>query len=643
MVRSQAVSCVIVCVGVVALLGAGQPPETAPAPSVAKSPAAAPGLPEKPVLPVLRDEPKPDPIRRFEFKIDPKTPLKDLLPPAPEPTAITGPVLTDDLKKVPEIDFQAQVAPGTKDDAKRATAHQIAKINHVNAKKTDAFLAALRESRPDLAGMPFAMGDACRTDGDRLKHFTDAATTVRRALDASQGESGFSAPRVPFARRVSGPLNDNGIIETQKQLKSIVENQEVILESENLNEMTLSELVDKLAKKYGVTFVILEEYFRMDNVSDIKGKKPKLAMNQLRGLKFCTFLDVVLFSMNATFLVRPDYIEITTFARRDEEMNVAARQTADVIQGSQPAPPLPFWPHYIATSDKQDADRERTDKEIAEQVTVARISALMQMLAAEPPTFRLGLVKHLCGIPHAEATRALARLAIFSAEDDVRSAALTALKVRRERDYTDILVKGLRYPWPTVAKRTADAIARLERTDLVPELLAVLDESDPRMPTTRDEGGKKVTGVRELVKVNHLRNCLLCHAPAGSGSPNPNAPTAEVAVPGQPLPSIYYQQTIPELMIRLDITYLRQDFSASLPVKDSHPWPEKQQFDFFVRERKLTDEEAVSYRDQLTPKEAGVLSPYHKAAVTALRELTGKDAAPTAEAWRKILATPRRE
>jgi hypothetical protein len=34
-----------------------------------------------------------------------------------------------------------------------------------------------------------------------------------------------------------------------------------------------------------------------------------------------------------------------------------------------------------------------------------------------------------------------------------------------------------------------------------------------------------------------------------------------------------------------------------------------------------------------------VLSPYHKAAVGALRELTGKDAAPTAEAWRKLLAT----
>ena len=77
-----------------------------------------------------------------------------------------------------------------------------------------------------------------------------------------------------------------------------------------------------------------------------------------------------------------------------------------------------------------------------------------------------------------------------------------------------------------------------------------------------------------------------------------------------------------------------------LPVSDSHPWPELQRFDFLVRERKLTAEEAVAYRENLIPKEVGVLSPYHRAALAALRELTGKDAAPTAEAWRKLLALP---
>ena len=95
----------------------------------------------------------------------------------------------------------------------------------------------------------------------------------------------------------------------------------------------------------------------------------------------------------------------------------------------------------------------RADAALREHVTVARIAALMQMLAAESAEMRLGLVKYLTGVPHVEATRALAKLAIFSSEEDVRLAAIESLKVRREKDYTDILVKGLRYPWPAVAKR----------------------------------------------------------------------------------------------------------------------------------------------------------------------------------------------
>jgi hypothetical protein len=159
----------------------------------------------------------------------------------------------------------------------------------------------------------------------------------------------------------------------------------------------------------------------------------------------------------------------------------------------------------------------------------------------------------------------------------------------------------------------------------------------------KDEDGKKIASVREMVKMNHHRNCLMCHSPAASGTPNPNAITAEVAVQGQPLPSPSeggYRQSTPELMIRLDVTYLRQDFSASLPVSEAHPWPEAQRFDFFVRERKLTDVEAAEYREKITPKEEGVPSPYHKAALAALREMTGKDAAPTASAWRKLLNIP---
>jgi hypothetical protein len=320
-------------------------------------------------------------------------------------------------------------------------------------------------------------------------------------------------------------------------------------------------------------------------------------------------------------------------------------QTNEVVTGLTFIPQQPFWRQFETLCEQQDAARARPDKKCAEHVALARIAALTQMLAAETPEVRLGLVRYLAGVPHVEATKALARMAIYSAEDDVRAAALTALKVRREKDYTDILVKGLRYPWPAVAKRAAEAIARLERADLVPELLAMLESADPRLPEPKQRGGKSAAVVREVVRLNHHRNCAMCHAPAGSGSPNPNAISAEVAVEGQPLPSPAegYRQSTRELMVRIDVTYLRPDFSASLPVKDAHPWPESQRFDFLVRERKLSDDEAAAYREELAPREPGVLSPYHKAAVAALREVTGKDAAPTAEAWRKLLGRPKAE
>jgi hypothetical protein len=77
-----------------------------------------------------------------------------------------------------------------------------------------------------------------------------------------------------------------------------------------------------------------------------------------------------------------------------------------------------------------------------------------------------------------------------------------------------------------------------------------------------------------------------------------------------------------------------------MPVSDPHPWPEKQRFDFFVRTRVLTAQEAQAYEPCCEADEPGRLSPYHRAALFALRELTGRDTAPTAAAWRTMLKLP---
>jgi hypothetical protein len=261
----------------------------------------------------------------------------------------------------------------------------------------------------------------------------------------------------------------------------------------------------------------------------------------------------------------------------------------------------------------------------------------------ESEQFRIGLAKHLAMIPHLDATTALAKLAIFSPEAEVRDAAIEGLKLRREKDYSDVLMQGFGYPLPAVSKRAAEALVKLERKDLLANLINVLESSDPRLPVVENRDGKPVTVVRELVRINHHRNCLLCHAPGNTDNTPEGVLKVAVPLPNEPLakPSEGgYQSTppaTPDIVVRLDMTYLRQDFSMMMPVTDAHPWPEMQRFDFLVRTRTLTAAEAQAYEPCCADDEPGRLSPYHRAALFALRELTGRDTEPTAAAWRKLL------
>src|SRR5437867_1787321 len=127
--------------------------------------------------------------RRFQFTIDPKTPLKDLLPVPPQSKNPDNPVIAKDLTQVPEVQFQMpfdRKLPSP--EGQKQTAHTIAKINHLNEKKTDGFLEDLRHERLDLTGLPFAMGDACRTKGERSKQFAVEVNMVRSALQQPVGQ-----------------------------------------------------------------------------------------------------------------------------------------------------------------------------------------------------------------------------------------------------------------------------------------------------------------------------------------------------------------------------------------------------------------------------------------------------------------------
>jgi hypothetical protein len=315
--------------------------------------------------------------------------------------------------------------------------------------------------------------------------------------------------------------------------------------------------------------------------------------------------------------------------------------------GTMPMPGQPltadtFWDNYRTACQAEDRAAANATRAQRDEVTLARIAVLMQVLAPEPAALRKGLAEYLGTLAHPEATRALARLAIFSAEGEVRQVALDALKVRRERDYTDVLLQGLSYPYAPVARRAAEALVKLQRKDLVPQLIDLLEAADPRGPAEQEVNGKRVPVVRELVRVNHHRNCLMCHAPGNTPDVPPSTVTGAIPTPGEPLPSPFdgYRGSSPDVFVRIDVTYLRQDFSVMQSVADAHPWPEKQRFDFLVRTRTLTDSEAEAFREKLTPREPGRFSPYHRAILAALRELTGRDTAPSADGWRRLLGLP---
>src|SRR5262249_8400417 len=139
--------------------------------------------------------------------------------------------------------------------------------------------------------------------------------------------------------------------------------------------------------------------------------------------------------------------------------------------------------------------------------------------------FRLGLLQWVApeamrtfpdATPAKSSSVALARLALFSFSPELRTAATLALVHRPAEDFAETLLEGLRHPWVPAAVPAAESLVRLGRVDLLPEMVAMLDQPEPAAPFEAVVDNKKVVQVREMVRVNHHRNCLLCHAPASS-------------------------------------------------------------------------------------------------------------------------------
>src|SRR5262249_18307229 len=153
--------------------------------------------------------------------------------------------------------------------------------------------------------------------------------------------------------------------------------------------------------------------------------------------------------------------------------------------------------------------------------------------------------------------------------------------------------------WPVVAEHAAEALAALRRTETVPALLTLLDAPDPQ--ATYSRGNAPTVYVKELVRVNHKINCLMCH-PASFNTADPlrtPRPPLRVQLGGLgggyfgPPPKATKTPQQKETFVRADVTYLRQDYSVML---------QGRRYDLFVRERPGTPADAA---EALTRKTRG--------------------------------------
>jgi hypothetical protein len=264
------------------------------------------------------------------------------------------------------------------------------------------------------------------------------------------------------------------------------------------------------------------------------------------------------------------------------------------------------------------------------------VPALQQILMQESKPLRWMLVEILGYIQGPEASAALAKRAIYDLASEVRAVAIQALKDRPPEEYRQVLLDGLRYPWAPVADHAAEALAALHDREVVPILVAYLAEPEPNDPLP---SAKNHLLVREIVRVSHAANCLMCHPPAGT-----TADPAAAVVPGLSL--IGSRQgprfgrygsevsislpTQSSFFVRVDTTFFRQDFSIREPVKTpgttlvSYP-----RFDYLVRTRKVDSKEAKELKTKSKSQQ-------REAILFALRELTGTDAGGETDAWAKL-------
>jgi hypothetical protein len=285
-----------------------------------------------------------------------------------------------------------------------------------------------------------------------------------------------------------------------------------------------------------------------------------------------------------------------------------------------------------------------TDKEWD---TPTALPTLTQMMQAENAPVRMLLIDMLTRIKGKEATQAIVRRAIFDISPEVREKAVQALADRAPEEYGPMLYAAFRYPWPPAADHAAEALVALQRKEAVKGLIELLRAPNPNMPYKVEqpvqpvapaktdkqpkakEKDQQVYALNEVVRVNHLCNCMVCHAPSLAKD---DMVRGRVPLPGEDPPPLYYRASS-GLFVRADVTYIRQDFSVVQPVEKPGKWSGNQRYDYLVRTRPLTQQEVKTFEQLVKDDKLPKTSPQQEAVLYALRQLTGQDYGTTHEQW----------
>jgi HEAT repeat protein len=342
--------------------------------------------------------------------------------------------------------------------------------------------------------------------------------------------------------------------------------------------------------------------------------------------------------------VRPDLANLPFLSGPSSHASYKVAQTLTELSARLRA--------YLQQAAPKDAKNQRPDPVLLREVLRVEkrgkraqwlrpevVPVLLQLLMHEDRPIRKLLVELLAEIEGRRATVALAQRAVFDLAPDVRGAAIEALASRPRQQYRWVLITGLSYPWSAAAEHAAEALVALRDSEAVPQLVNLLDKPDPGLPSP--PANNRIV-IREVVRINHQNNCLICHPPALTKQDPVLGLVPGVTFHGslgggggygRPSPQVPFTT---QLYVRADFVFFRQDFSVQLPLRvlAGTDLSTDLRYDFLVRIRS-TSPEAVKKMPNL-PK-PGTFSEQRQALLWALRELTGKDGGTTYAQWRAAL------